>query len=126
MKLKDPQEIQFRQIHPKWMESDGPSRQAFIPMRNDDGKLSLDRSATTTAEDSFNNYIGLGLCSGGVYGLTPSEFEGKPNPVECFESPLANNPHHSHADFNGLTRSQKKKKSQYLRIMAINRKMLYP
>lgn len=125
-KLNDPNEVQFRQVNPSWMEEDGPSRQAFIPTKKDDEKLSLDRSASTTAKQSYDNFRSLGLKSSGVFGITPEECEDDPNPIECFESPLENNPHHSHADFSGLTNSQKKTKSQQLRRRAIARGKLHP
>ena len=126
IKIDDQEEVQYRQINPVWMDSTGPSRLAFMPTPKDDGKLSLDRSATITAKESFENFILLGLRSDGVYGLTPSEFAEAPNTVECFGSPLENNPHHSHADFNSLTNSKKKAKSQELRRKAIARDKLHP
>jgi len=125
-KIDDQDEIQFRQVNPCWMVDDGPSRLAFIPTKKDEGKLSLDRSATTTAKASLENFKSLGLNSDGVYGLTPQEMSENPCPVECFESPLQNNPHHSHAEFDGLSNSQKKTKSQELRRKALARGKLHP
>lgn len=125
-KIDDPDEVQFRQVNPSWVEEGGPSRQAFIPTRKDDGKLSLDRSASTTAKQAFDNFRSLGLNSEVVFGITPGECLEEPSPIECFESPLVNNPNHSHADFRGLSKSQKKAKSLELRRKAIARGRLYP
>lgn len=125
-KIDDPNELQFRQVNPSWMEEDGPSRLAFIPTKKDDGKLSLDRSATTTPKNSYDDFKSLGLNSDGVYGLTPQEMADEPCPVECFESPLENNPHHSHAEFKDLSNSEKKRKSQDLRRKAVARGKLHP
>lgn len=125
-KINDDDEIQFRQVNPSWVEDGEPSRLAFIPTKKDDNKLSMDRSATTNPKESFDNFKSLGLNSDGVFGLTPSEFSETPNPIECFGSPLENNPHHSHADFDGLTNGQKKAKSQNLRRKAIARGKLHP
>lgn len=125
-KIDDPDELQFRQVNPSWVEEDKPSRLAFIPTNKDAGKLSLDRSASTTSKQSYDDFRALGLSSGGVFGLTPDECEENPNPVECFASPLDNNPHHSHAEFNGLSNSQKKAKSQELRRKAVARGKLHP
>jgi hypothetical protein len=125
-KIDDPNETQFRQVNPSWMEDDSPSRQAFDPTRKDDGKLSLDRSASTTAEQAHEDFTALGLRSAAVFGMTPKECAEDPNPIECYASPLENNPHHSHADFNGLTKSQRKKKSLELRRHAIIRGKLHP
>jgi hypothetical protein len=125
-KIDDVDEVQFRQINPSWLEDDGPSRLAFLPTKKDDGKLSLDRSSTTTAKDAFEDFKALGLNSSGVYGLTPDEFSKQPSPVECHGSPLENNPHHSHADFSELSNGQRKAKSQELRRLAIARGKLHP
>lgn len=70
-KIDDVDEVQFRQINPSWLEDDGPSRLAFLPTKKDDGKLSLDRSSTTTAKDAFEDFKALGLNSSGVYGVRP-------------------------------------------------------
>ena len=125
-KIENPNEVQFRQVNPSWMEEDEPSRLAFIPTKKDGGKLSLDRSASTTAKQSYDNFRALGLNSDGVFGLTSGEFKEKPNTVECYSSPQENNPHHSHAEFNGLSNSQRKAKSQELRRKAIARGKLHP
>ena len=118
-KLDDQDEVQFRQVNPSWMEEGGPSRLAFMPTTKDDGKLSLDRSVSTTVKRSYDDFRALGLRSDGVFGLTPGECSEDPYPVECYASPLDYNPHHSHADFTGLTNGQKKAKSQELRRKAI-------
>ena len=125
-KIEDQSEIQFRQVNPGWMQDDGPSRLAFIPTKKDGGKLSMDRSATTDAKSSFDDFKAQGLTSGGVFGLTPQEFSAEPHSINCFESPLGHNPHHSHAEFSGLSSGQAKTKSQELRRKAIARGKLYP
>jgi len=125
-KIDDPNEIQFRQVNPNWVQDDVPTRQAFIPTTKDEGKLSLDRSATTTAQQAHNDFTALGLRSEAVFAITPAECSEEPDSIECYESPLENNPHHSHADFNGLTKSRRKKKSFELRRHAIARGKLHP
>ncbi len=125
-KIDDLSEIQFRQVNPSWMEDYGPSRLAFLPTRKDEGKLSMDRSATTDAKSSHEDFKSLGLNSEGVFGLMPCECLETPNPIKCYESPLENNPHHSHAEFAGLTKSQQKAKSQDLRRKALARGKLHP
>lgn len=109
-KIDDPDEVQFRQVNPSWMQDDAPSRQAFEPTRKDDGKLSLDRSISTHAQQAHEDYIALGLRSEAVFGVTPGECAQEPNPIECHEDPLPNNPHHSHADFSTLSRGERRKK----------------
>lgn len=125
-KIADPKEVQFRQINPSWIQDEAPSRQAFDPTRKDEGKLSLDRSASTTAERAHSDFTALGLRSEAVFGITPEECAEQPNSIECHESPLENNPHHSHADFNGLSKSERKKKTLELRRHAMARGKLFP
>lgn len=125
-KIDDPDEVQFRQVNPSWMQDDAPSRQAFEPTKKDDGKLSLDRSASTTPKKAHDDFTALGLRSQAVFGITPRECDEEPTPISCYESPLQNNPHHSHADFDGLSRGERKKKSLELRRYAIARGKLHP
>ncbi len=125
-KIDDPYEVQFRQAHPAWVEDGRPTRQIFLPTKKDAGQLSLDRSHSTTPEQCYSNFQSLGLASSGVFGLTPEEFSEGPHPLDCFASPAPNNPHHSHADFTGLTHGQQKAKSIMLLKHAIARGKLHP
>lgn len=129
-KIDDSGEVQFRQIHPSWMEEGDPTRQAFAPSTKDEGCLSLDRSLGINAKQSYENYTSLGLKSEAVYGITVGEFEAQPHPIPCHASPIdeadQKNPHHSHADFNSLTKAQRKAKITELRRAAIGRGKLHP
>ncbi len=112
------------------MDKGYPTRLAFSPSKKDAGCLSLDRSVANTAEKSYKNYTALGLKSAAVYGIEAGEFEQEPHPIECHASPIEeagqSNPHHSHADFNGLSKSQRKTKSIELRRIAVVRGKLHP
>lgn len=125
-KIDNSDEVQFRQVNPNWIQDDIPTRQAFIPTTKDEGKLSLDRSATTTAQQAHENFTALGLRSEAVFGITPGECDEQPDPINCHESPLENNPHHSHADFTDLNKGQRKKKSSDLLRHALARGKLHP
>jgi hypothetical protein len=129
-KIDDPQEVQFRQVNPSWVDEGHPTRQAFSPSTKDYGCLSLDRSISITAKQSFENFTALGLKSEAVYGIAASEFGEEPNPIECHASPIEEdvyiNPHHSHADFNGLSKGQRKAKITELRRVALSRGKLHP
>ena len=58
------------------------------------------------------------------------EFEASPHGIGCFASPIDEaehkNPHHSHADFNNLSKSQRKAKSFELKRLAEDRGKLFP
>ena len=129
-KINDPLEVQFRQVHPSWVDEGHPTRQAFSPSTKDNGRLSLDRSIKITAKQSYESFTALGLKSEAVYGIAASEFEEQPNPIECYASPIEEedhiNLHHSHADFSGLNKGQRKAKITDLRRVALSRGKLHP
>lgn len=125
-KILDLDEVQFRQINPNFIDDGIPSSQAFSPTRKDEGKLSLDRSATVSAEAAHEGFLSRGLRSEAVFGLTPEEFAQGDSPVECFESPLDDNPNHSHADFNGLSKGKIKRKAKELKVLAVRRGCQFP
>jgi hypothetical protein len=129
-KIDDPEEVQFRQVHPSWVDEGHPTRQAFSPSTKDNGCLSLDRSIGITARQSYENFTALGLKSEAVYGIASGEFGAEPNPIECYASPIEEddhtNLHHSHADFNELNKGQRKTKITELRRVALNRGKLHP
>ncbi len=83
-RIKDKDELQYRQIHPNCMKNCMPLRVAFAPTGKDAGKLSFDRSASITAEESHDAFQARGLKSTGVHGLTPGGCSEEPNPIECF------------------------------------------
>lgn len=69
IQLSDDDEVLFRQVRPGFMQGDSPSSQSFMPTPKDDNKLSVDRSALTTAKGSCRLYTGNGFESTAVYGL---------------------------------------------------------
>ena len=130
IELSDDEEVLFRQVHPRFMQDNAPSSQSFMPTPKDNNKLSVDRSALTTAKDSHGLYTGNGLESAAVYGLTVGEFRGQDIP--CIEDPLdasdgkAANPAHALADYEAHTPRRQKTKAKRLKQMALARGRLYP
>ncbi len=125
-RIHDLDEVQFRQVHPDFVLKGLPSRKAFMPKKEHGWKLSMCRSASTSAKDFFHSYTKMGLKSFGVYGVTPRELAEEPNPIECFSSPSRRNPNHSHADFSGLSSKQIKLKADDMCEKAISRGRLHP
>ena len=130
IELSDDEEVLFRQVHPGFMQDDAPSSQSFMPTPKDNNKLSVDRSALTTAKDSYELYTGNGFESAAVYGLTVGEFRRQDIP--CIEDPLdasdgqAANPAHALADYEAHAPSQQKTKAKRLKRKALARGRLYP
>lgn len=130
IELSDDEEVLFRQVHPSFMQGDAPSSQSFMPTPKDNNKLSVDRSALTTAKDSYGLYTGNGFESAAVYGLTVGEFRGQDIP--CIGDPLdasdgkAANPAHALADYEAHAPSRQKTKAKRLKQKALARGRLYP
>jgi len=128
--LTDHMELLFRQIHPQFIEDGLPTSQSFRPTRKDHGQLSVDRSALTTASESYHLYVGSGLASNAVYGLTVGECGAEKLP--CLGDPIKEsttapaNAAHAVIDFNDHSESRWKTKSQRLKLNAIARGQLHP
>ena len=122
-------EVLFRQIHPIFFENGHLSSSPFVATMKDDGKLSVDRSAITTAKDAFVLYTGNGFKSCGVVGLAIGEFRAEDllclsDPIDATDT-LAANPAHAYADYAHYTSNQIKNKAKRLKQRAISRGVLY-
>lgn len=126
-------ELLHRQVHPSFLVAGRPSSEAFVPSssaftptKKDEGKLSVDRSALTTARDSFEAFVGAGYTSAGVWSVAVVECKHvelhvEPEPVdEPYE-----NPAHCFVDFRPLSRSQQRAKAQLLARAAAARGCQY-
>jgi len=129
-KLIDQSEVLFRQIHPTFYEKGEPSSQPFKPTEKDDNRLSVDRSALTTAADSCDLYRANGHASVAVYGLTVGEFTTEKinchsDPLKASDTQLAN-PAHAFANYADFGSSSQKNIAKRLKRMAIARGCLHP
>lgn len=124
-RLSKKAEVLFRQIHPECIEENGQlTSQPFCPTTKDGDKLSVDRSALTSARASYELYRKNGHQSGAVYGLTVGEFDGEEIP--CVGDPLDGNPAHALADYSSTpNKSQRRRKAKRLRELAVKRGSLY-
>lgn len=125
-RISNPDEVQFRIVHPNFVKGGGISHKAFLPKREHGWRLSMSRSKSTTAREFYEFYISSRPVSVEVFGLMPGEFSEEPFPIECYSSPSQRNPNHSHADFSGLTHGQIKRKARILRDRAKSRGRLHP
>jgi len=127
----DQAELLYRHVHPTFIEAGEPSSAAFRPTSKDDGKLSVDRSSISTAEESFKLHVnGKKLQAAGTYGLLVSEFSSVE--VSCFPDPLSQsdeqpaNPAHAYGDFSHLNSGKQKVAAKKLKRQAIGRGCLHP
>ncbi len=128
--ISDADEIMFRQVHPILYQAGAVASSAFMPTEDDQGHLPVDRGSLTTPKASLDLYRANGRQSAAVYGVSVGEFtvEGipcQPDPVPATPN-LKANPAHAYADYNGIGTSQRKKKAQRLRTVALRRGLLHP
>ncbi len=91
----------------------------------------MDRASLTDAAASFAFYVGNGLKSRAVYGVSVGQFET--HGISCHSdllaatASLAANPAHAYADYTAITAPKdEKKKAQRLRDRAVERGRLHP
>lgn len=130
-RIMDDDEVLFRQVHPDLYLDGTLASSAFQPTAADKGQLSVDRSSLTNPAASFDLYVGNGLKSRAVYGVSVGQFGAEGIP--CHSDPVAAtaelkaNPAHAYADYTGIaTPKAEKKKAQRLRDKAVGRGRLHP
>lgn len=127
--ITDGSEILFRQIHPHFYSNGKPASNRFLPSKSDEGKLSVDRSSLTTAEQSHGLYTSNGKQSVAVFGLSVAEFGAEG--LRAFEDPLEEtddnpaNPAHALVDYRMLDKRQQKEAATRLAAKAIARGCLH-
>lgn len=127
--IADPYELMLRQVHPVLFDVDGPVSTAFMPNSHDDGQLSVDRSSLITARDAYELYVGNGLRSGGVYGISVGEFGEHdlncyPDPLEAIGDRKANRAH-ARVDYSAMGKSKRRSIAQRLKKIAVGRGVLH-
>lgn len=126
----DPEELLFRQIHPHSLEKGEPSSDRFRPYASDQNRMSVDRSAHTTAAESHALYLANGRQSAAVFGLAVAELSAES--ITCLVDPLAatstqlENAAHALADYSAHTEKAQKNVAKKLKQLAIARGCLHP
>ena len=127
-KLTDDDELLHRQVHPSFVRDGRASSQAFRPTPKDSGRLSVDRGALRSAEESHLRYTtDLGLSSAGTWAVAVGECSACDLPVEA--EPLVEpppNPAHAAVVFTGLSRGQCEAKGTKLARAANERGCIHP
>ena len=129
-KLTEGEEILFRQVHPNFLDGGEPSSQTFMPTPKDENKLSVDRSAFTTAKESYALFAANGYLSAAVYGVTVEEFASediacKADPLKASQEQKANVTH-AFADYSPHGTNQQKNKAKRIKRKALARGLLHP
>ena len=129
-KLSAQDEVLFRQIHPNSLHDGEPGSDRFMPSELDANKLSVDRSAKTSAAAAHALYTSIGKKSAAVFGLTVGEFSNED--IQCFEDPitgdpiLPDNPAHALSDYSAHDAKKQKVIAKRLKRLAVTRGCLHP
>lgn len=130
VELTDEAEVLFRQIHPDLMQDGEPASSSFRPKESDKNKLSVDRSALTTAAAAFDLFTSNGYTSVAVYGVSIAEFTTCAIPCEADPLPATEekkaNPAHALANFEEFGVSKQKTLAKRIKRAAIARGILHP
>ena len=109
----------YRQVHPSWVTDGKITSQAFKPTRKDGSLLSVYDGDMITAQEAWYHYTRvLGYLSCGTIAVSFSECSSLGLPVRPDPSLY---PEHTVIDFTGLSRSQRERKADSLRKVAVSR-----
>lgn len=122
-RLNDLKELLHRQVHPEFVQDGSLSSQAFHPFPSDNGKLSVDRDAIASAQNSYELHVNnKKLASAGTWSVSVGEcLELELPPIsDPVEEPVSNLAH-CLIQFDDHSRSQRKKRAKKLRDSAAKR-----
>lgn len=118
--------ILLRNVHPNFVDNGRAGSGGFTPSAEHDYCLSVDFHTLSSPKESRDRHEkDFGLLSGGVFGLTVSEFED--HSVECRADPIVKNSAHALADFTKVQAtsvSQVRKTGRKLAAIATQRGQL--
>lgn len=103
-------EILFRNVHPNDFDNGRVNSSCFDPSASHGFKLSLDRGAICTAQNSYERHVAGGLASVGVFGVLCSDFQEQS--INCFADPRSINPAHALADYSAFGSGARRKKAR--------------
>lgn len=116
--------VLLRQAHPRFMDGDAPTSQAFVPFPKDEGNLSVYDGDQGTAAESYSHYTEVQkLESAGVWGVTKAETDELDLPAA--PDPLPGNPAHAVIQFGERTQRESRKLAKALKRMALERGCLH-
>ena len=96
-RLTDEAETLLRQVHQAFVVEGRVASAAFRPSSQDEGELSVDRGALTSAADALARYVAAGGKAVGTWGVTLAECRSAG--VDGYADPLPANDAHALVDF---------------------------
>ena len=121
-------ELQWRQVHPKFVDGGLVSRDAFVGTPAARGEVSTARSSIVTAADAYDFHRNtLSLESAGTWGVTVAEV-GLTQCLVIDDSQCdgVDAPGHSYIDMTDLSRAESRKARSVLASLATDRGRRHP
>jgi len=108
--IEDAAELQWRQVHPNFVDEGVVSREAFRGTSDAPEEVSTIRESVATAEAAHHHYIGAQRrTSAGTWAVTIAEVETAGcRTVDDSACDLVDTPGHSYIDLRGRSRADKK------------------
>ncbi len=121
-------EVQWRQVHPNFVDRGVVARDAFVGTPDATGEVSTVRSATRSAEDAYTFHtVALALSSAGSWGVTVAEADQTGcRCVDDVECEGVDTPGHSYVDMRGLAKASRKVARTELAAVATARGCQHP
>lgn len=122
-KIDDVDELQWRQVHPRFVDGDVVSQEAFVGTPGATDEVSSTRSSGVTAAQAYAHFVNvLELSSAGTWAVTVGEVEhGGARCVDDAGCEGQETPAHSYLDLRHLSKAQRKAVRAHLAAAATAR-----
>lgn len=126
--VEDGDESQWRQIHPRFVDGDVISREAFVGTPGASDEVSTARASVTTSEAAYRHHREeLGLESCGTWAVTVTEVgEAGCRVIDDAACEGVDTPGHSFLDMRGLSRAARRTARTELATRATTRGRMHP
>lgn len=126
--VEDGEEKQWRQVHPRFIDGEVVSREAFVGTPGASDQVSTARASITTSEEAYRHHReGLGLESDGTWAVTVAEAgEADCRVVDDSACDGVDTPGHSFIDMRGLSKAARRTARTRLAAWATARGRMHP
>lgn len=121
-------ELQWRQVHPNFVDGDVVAREAFVGTPGATDEVSTTRASAVSGEEAYRYHSEqLGLGSAGSWGIAADEVQAEQcRVVDDSDCQGVDTPGHSFIDMRSLTKSERRKARTKWASIATKRGRTYP
>jgi hypothetical protein len=128
LEIESSGELQWRQVHPRFVDVDVVSEQAFVGTSDDRERVSTARASKTTAANAHAYFVTvLGRSSAGTWAVSVAEIAGSlcraVDDEACHD---VETPAHSYIDLRGLSKPERRQARAELATAANARGRQHP